>query len=127
MAKTAINVTDQDMAIYRATARKREEKERQELIKRAEKARSLAQRAAKLLKEQFGATEVTLFGSLARGSFFHRRSDIDLAVAGIESHDFWRACANLATLGSEFEIDLVDVDTVSPKLRLEIEREGVEL
>ncbi len=127
MAKTALQVTAKDMVIYRATARRREKQERQSLIQRAQQARIVAQQAAKLLKEQFGARQVILFGSLAQGGFFHRRSDVDLAVAGLKSQDFWRAWSALDTLGSEFETDLVAMETVSPRLRLEIEQKGIEL
>ena len=127
MVKTAAQVTDKEMAVYRATARQREEQERQAQAQRARRAWTLAQQAAALLKERFHARRVVLFGSLARRDFFHRRSDVDLAVEGIKSQDFWRAWSALDTLGCEFEIDLVDVETASPSLRLEIEREGVEL
>lgn len=127
MAKTAIQVTDKEMAVYRATARQREERERQEQAQRAQHARALAQQAAALLKEQFGATRVVLFGSLARRDSFHKRSDVDLAVEGIESQDFWRAWSALDMLGSEIEINLVDVKGASSALRREIERGGVEL
>ena len=127
MTKTAIQVTEQEMAVYRATARQRAEQKRQEQTRRAQQAWMLAQRAAALLKNQFGARRVLLFGSLARHDFFHQRSDIDLAVEGIKSRDFWRAWSTLDILGCEFEIDLVDVETASPSLRLEIERAGVEL
>ncbi len=127
MVKTAAQVTDEEIAVYRATARQREERERRDQARRAQRARVLAQRAAALLKERFGARRVVLFGSLARRDFFHRRSDVDLAAEGIRSQDFWRAWSVLDTLGCEFEIDLVDVETASPSLRLEIEREGIEL
>jgi len=127
VAKTAAQVTDKEMAVYRATARQREEQERREQAQRARRARTLAQQAAALLKERFDARRVVLFGSLARRDFFHRRSDVDLAVEGIKSQDFWRAWSALDTLGCEFEIDLVDVETASPSLRQQIEREGVEL
>ena len=127
MVKTAAQVTDEEMAVYRATARQREEQERQAQAQRAQRAWTLAQQAAALLKDRFDARHVVLFGSLARRDFFHRRSDVDLAVEGIKSQDFWRAWSALDTLGCEFEIDLVDVETASPSLRLEIEREGVEL
>ncbi len=127
MAKTAVQVTDEEMAVYRATARQREDHEHREQAQRVQHAWILAQRAAALLKDRFGARRVILFGSLARRDFFHRRSDIDLAVEGIKSQDFWRAWSALDMLGNEFEIDLVDVETASPSLRLEIEREGVEL
>ena len=127
MVKTAAQVTDKEMAVYRATARQREDQERKAQAQRAQRAWTLAQQAAALLKEQFDARHVVLFRSLARRDFFHRRSDVDLAVEGIRSRDFWRAWSALNTLGCEFEINLVDVKTASPSLRLEIEREGVEL
>jgi predicted nucleotidyltransferase len=127
MTKTAVQVTDKEMAVYRATARQREEQQRQAQAQRARRAWTLAQRAAALLKERFDAKRALLFGSLARRDFFHQRSDVDLAVEGIRSQDFWRAWSALDTLGCEFEIDLVNVETASPSLRLEIEREGVEL
>lgn len=127
MAKTAAQVTDEEMAVYRAGARRREEQERRQQAQRAQRAWMLAQRAAVLLKERFGARRVVLFGSLARRDLFHHRSDIDLAVEGIRSQDFWQAWSVLDTLGSEFEIDLMDIETASPTLRLEIEREGVRL
>jgi predicted nucleotidyltransferase len=126
MVKTAVQVTGEDMVVYRATARRREEQEHQELERRTQSAWMLAQRAAALLKGRFGAKRVILFGSLARSDFFHRRSDVDLAVEGIKSQDFWRAWSALDALGCEFDIDLVDIGGASPLLRGQIE-EGIEL
>ena len=126
-SKTAIQITDKEMDIYRATARRREQQERREQEQRARYAWKLARQAAALLKDRFSARRVLLFGSLARRDFFRRRSDIDLAVEGIKSRDFWRAWSALDTLGCELEIDLVDIETALPSLRLEIERQGVEL
>jgi predicted nucleotidyltransferase len=125
MARTASQVTDEEMAVYRATARQRAEQARQEREQCAQRARIVAHQAAALLKEQFGAQKVVLYGSLARQDFFHQRSDIDLAVQGIRNQDFWRAWAALDILGSEFEIDLVDVEAASPALRLQI-GQGIE-
>ena len=101
MAKTAIQVTDEEMVVYRATARRREERERRDLTHRAQRAQALARQAAALLRDQFGARRVILFGSLARGDSFHQRSDVDLVVEGIASQDFWRAWSALDTLVSE--------------------------
>lgn len=117
MVKTAAQVTDKEMAVYRATARQREEQERQVQAQRVQRSWALAQRAAALLKDQFNARRVILFGSLARHDFFHRRSDVDLAVEGIKSQDFWQAWSALDTLGCDFEINLVDVETALPSLR----------
>ena len=127
MAKTAIDITDQDMVVYRATARQQAAQEAQECIRRAQRAWDVAPQAAQQLKTRFGATQVILFGSLARQDSFHRRSDIDLVVEGIKSQDFWRAWSALDELGTEFEIDLIDLETASSALRQEIEREGIKL
>jgi predicted nucleotidyltransferase len=127
MAKTSGQVTDEEMAIYRTMARQREARARQEQEQRAERAGIAARKAAALLKERFGAREVVLYGSLARQDFFHQRSDIDLAVRGIRSQDFWRAWAALDLLGSEFDFDLVDAEAGSLALRLQIEQEGIGL
>ena len=52
MAKTAIQVTAEDMARYRATAQRQAEQERQMHLRRAEQARRVARDAAILLKER---------------------------------------------------------------------------
>jgi len=127
MAKTAILLTEEEMAVYRATARQREKQQHRERAARAERAWTHARRAAELLKAQFGARRVIVFGSLTQPDFFHRRSDVDLAVEGIASRDFWRAWSALDILGFEFEIDLIDVETAPPALCLAIEQQGVEL
>lgn len=127
MAKTALEITKEDMAVYRATAQRQQEVERQALRRRARRARQLAEQAAQILKKQFGARRVILFGSLASGDFFHQRSDIDLAVQGLKAQDFWRAWAALDQLGAEFEIDLVDIETTPAHLREHIDRQGVEI
>jgi predicted nucleotidyltransferase len=58
---------------------------------RRERAMLAARRAAEILRAEFGVQRVILFGSLATGSWFHRRSDIDLAVEGLDATDYWRA------------------------------------
>lgn len=81
-----------------------------------------------MLAKQSGISRIVLFGSRARGSH-HARSDIDLAVWGIENAvqylDFQEALEEqIPTLLS---FDLVDINgiAVSDELRSEIEKEGV--
>lgn len=63
----------------------------------------VAKEVASRLQRQFGATEVIVFGSLAKGQF-GEDSDIDLAVAGLKTADFFPALsaanANSITLAS---------------------------
>lgn len=127
MTKTALDFTAEDMALYRATTQRLKQQEAQEIRLRLERARAVAEQAARLLREQFGAERVVLFGSVARGFIFHARSDIDLGVEGLSDQNFWRAWAALDSLGSEFEIDLADLETASSALLDQIKQEGLEL
>ena len=120
-------ISPSQMEAYRRTARKREEEQRQAMLQRREAAWAVARQAAKLLKEQFGATRVVAFGSLAHGAWFNARSDIDLMAEGIPPEKFWRAWAALDHISGGFEIDLVAGEEVMRRWREVIERESVEL
>lgn len=115
------------MDMYQLTAQKRAEKQKQAITKRREKAWRLARTAASLLKEKFGATQVAVFGSLVHPQLFHRRSDIDLAVWGIDESEYYRAVSQLLSLDPDISFDLVEVEHASPRLREKIEREGQHL
>lgn len=87
----------------------------------------MAQQAAQILKDKFGATRVIASGSLTRSAWFHARSDIDLAAEGIAHEAFWRAWCALDTLDSPFEINLLALESAPEPLRARIVQEGVEL
>jgi predicted nucleotidyltransferase len=82
-----------------------------------------ARKAAKLLKSEFGAKEVILFGSLARRVGFTRWSDIDLASRGIPSEKFLTAMDTVLYLSPEFKIDLVELETCPLPLLKSIEKD----
>jgi predicted nucleotidyltransferase len=121
----SLEITPEQMAAYRATARRRAKDKRERTLQRFWAARRLAQEGAVLLRTRFGATSVWLFGSLAHEDTFGLRSDIDLAVRGIDPEEFFLAVAFLQDLSLDFEVDLVDIDRCRPALRAAIERTGV--
>ena len=86
-----------------------------------------ARQAARLLRRDFGAHKVVLFGSLAAAERFLPWSDIDLAAWGIPAEQYFRAVAAVTGLSAEFKIDLVDPADCKPGLAAAIEHEGVEL
>jgi predicted nucleotidyltransferase len=113
---------------YARTAQTRALARRAQLEARRNRAWAVARHAAVLLKEQFGAKRVVLFGSLTRGpGRFYARSDIDLAVWGLDERIYLRAVARLLDLDPEMEVDLVEAEFVRPALLAAIWREGVEL
>ncbi|MBQ9267780.1 MAG: nucleotidyltransferase domain-containing protein [Clostridia bacterium] len=65
------------------------------------------EKAVTILKE-YGATEVYVFGSIVNGKF-NENSDIDIAVRGLKSSEFYKV-ASILMFELENEIDLIDLD-----------------
>jgi len=127
MSKTAAQLTKQEKRTYREFARLQDEAERREMLARRDRALTVAREAARILKERFDVTRVLLFGSLATESWFHIRSDVDLAVEGLKREDYWQADCHLERIGDGFEIDLVDLSTAPPGLIQAIQRDGIQI
>ena len=91
----------------------------------------IAQEAAKVLKEQFNATHVVLFGSLLSPEKMHERSDIDIAVWGLGDEQLFSAWSRLDSLldsQAPFpHIDLVLVEKALPYMRKSIESMHLDL
>jgi predicted nucleotidyltransferase len=124
---TARELTPEEVAAYRAAARRRGEQEQRELALREKRAWALARRAATLLREEFEAERVVVFGSLVHTSCFTPWSDVDIAAWGIDPQDTFRAIGIVMDMDADIELNLVDVGTCSLSLRTTIEREGVAL
>ncbi len=123
----ALEVSPEAMAAYRATLHRREEQAKREQAERRERAWEVARRAAALLRERFGATQVLAFGSLVHGHWFSSTSDVDLAAWGLKGDDYFVAVARLQDISPEFEVDLIVMERCKPELREVILKEGVPL
>ncbi|AFY73454.1 putative nucleotidyltransferase [Synechococcus sp. PCC 7502] len=116
------------MQSYILTARAKEQANSKALEYRRSQAMEVAQEAAKILRSQFGATRVVLFGSVLSDPAnygFHQGSDIDLAVWGISDRLYFKAVGKVQGL-SEFAIDVVEPED-APSYILEAIAKGVEL
>jgi len=120
-------ILPEQMERYKRGARARLARQQDEAAARRSAAWVAARKAACLLKEQFAATRVVAFGSLAHGAWFGPRSDIDLAAEGIPPHAYWRAWCALDHAQHEFQIELVALESASERLLDEIARYGVDL
>ena len=87
-----------------------------------------AYRVASMLYEDFGATRVAVFGSLAEREWFSSRSDIDIAVWGLSDSAYLKAAYDVYYLSSEFKVDLVDFDSCKGRFRERIQSQiiGIE-
>lgn len=123
----AFNIAPEKMAEYRAGVRRREATRQATLDQRFELGWRLARQGAGILKTEFHAQKVVVFGSLVKRQRFFERSDIDLAVWGIPEHLYLRALGKLLDLTTEFSIDLVRIEEARDPIRQAVEAEGIEL
>ena len=121
MAKTALELTAEELSCYDPT------KNWQQSLapERWEKAWALVPQLATLLRDQFGATRVVVFGSLTDRDRYTRWSDIDLAAWDIPPDQFYRAAISVAEISPEFQVDLVDPNACRLSIQQAIEREGI--
>lgn len=102
----------------------RRHKHQQEMARqRAQKAWESLPKLVRLLSDNYGAERVILFGSLAREEFMIN-SDIDLAVSGMPSENYFKALGHLL-MESPYACDLVAIEDAPDLLRQRIEEDGV--
>ncbi len=129
MSRTALELTPQEWQAYqpaKAIERRKQSIEKQ-LQQRKQQAWQAARQAAQILREQFHAEKVVIFGSLAHEAWFTLWSDVDLAAWGIPPDRFYAAVGVVTELSEDVAIDLIDPETCRPTLRAVIEQEGIEL
>ena len=106
--------------------RLRREAHRRKLMEHKRLAREEAERLTGVLVEEFHVRRVLLVGSLAEGKRFHRASDIDLVVDGLQADLFFKAVGRLLRI-STFDVDLKPLDAMKPSVRARFEAKGVVL
>ncbi|MDE0085771.1 MAG: nucleotidyltransferase domain-containing protein [Candidatus Poribacteria bacterium] len=95
----------------------------EELLQRACEA---AQRVATVLYQDYGVSKVAVFGSLAELDWFHKNSDIDIAVLGISDDQCLnKICQKINADGPPHKIDLVDYERVNEYFRRRIQEQVV--
>ncbi len=91
---------------------------------RRRQAQEAAEACVQALKEQFGVRQVYLFGSLSGRGPWHSRSDIDLAVEGLEPEAYVRALSTLYQFLPEgIELDLITLEDAPPEMIARIKGE----
>lgn len=85
---------------------------------RRQAAWAIADQCSCILKQEFGATEVIVFGSLRGDAPWHNDSDLDLAVQGISSDRLLKAFDRLTSIvPSWLPFDLVAVERAQERVR----------
>lgn len=121
MAKTALDLTPEEWKQYKLP----QPAIAPEVKARWERAWQLIPKLAKLLREEFGAETIKVFGSAIDVAYFSAESDIDLAAWGISSKHYFAAALAVDEYNSEFKVDLVDPEQCRSQLREKIDKEGM--
>lgn len=126
---TALELAREERVSYLEAARRRPAPPDLAPVERHARERLLerAREAAAALKARFGVRRVLLFGSLAHVAWFAPDSDVDLAVEGLTSDDYWRAWRLAEEIIGERPVDLIEIEMAGESLRQAIRRYGVEL
>lgn len=96
----------QNYAPFIAAWKKRFSDQRKQREALRKEAYQEAKRCAEILRQEYGAKRVFLFGSVLDEDRFSERSDIDLAVEGLEGSSFFGAVGKLLQ-ESKFNIGMV--------------------
>ncbi len=58
---------------------------------------------------------------------FYAKSDVDLAVEGLDADDYWEAWRRVEEIIADRPVDLIDMETVTPSVLKAIQRYGINL
>ncbi len=122
--RTAKDLSPEELAEYR---RKLDQHFKNRKVDEAllQRAWQTAYRVAAMLYEDFGATQVAVFGSLAEWDWFSKGSDIDIVAWGIPSDKYFRAVAETLDFSQEFRIDLVSFESCKERFRERVQSQAV--
>ncbi|ESA35045.1 dna polymerase iii subunit beta [Leptolyngbya sp. Heron Island J] len=121
MAKTALELSPEEWKQFSLPQRSITP----EIKARWEQAWELIPKLAKLLREEYKAEKVQVFGSAIKLEYFSMTSDIDLAVWGMPANQYFLAATAAAEFDEAFSVDVVDVKSCRPSLLEVIETEGI--
>ena len=90
-----------------------------------ERAWQVAYEIATLLYDEFGATQVAVFGSLAEPISFTKSSDIDIAVWGLSDKTHSTAYWKVKDIDTGFKIDLINFDITKGIFQERIQQQAI--
>jgi predicted nucleotidyltransferase len=117
-------LTAEQLRLYRASAQHRRQRKAQCLTARHERAWRVVQQATQVLKADFGARDVMVFGSMLLPNRFHQHSDVDLAVWDLPEQAYYQAVGRLQGLDPDIAVDVIAMEDASPTLQATIRQTG---
>lgn len=110
----ADRTSDAEMQLMRKNYRQRQERRRRELEQRLETARKDFDRIVDHIARTYRPKRIWQWGSLIDGHHFSERSDIDIALEGIDDPKTFFAILGDAMDMSGLPVDVVQIETIHP-------------
>ncbi len=104
---------------------RREQSRRERLASRLERARNDAEEIIKHITRRYNPRRIYQWGSLVRGEHFSERSDIDIAVEGLERPETVFRILEDAENMTDFPVDIVELEKIAPEYAEGIRKRGV--
>ena len=122
--RTAKDLSPEELAEYRRRLDQhlQNRKVDEALLQRAWQ---IAHQVATMLYDDFGATQVAVFGSLAGRKWFSKGSDIDIVVWGLPGDTYLDALWETRNFSPEFKIDLVNFHSAKGRFRERIQSQAL--
>ena len=79
------------------------------------------------MREEFGATQILVFGSAVSADYFSGESDIDIAAWDIPIAQYLSAVLAVNEFYNDFKVDLLDPSLCRVVLQQKIEKEGIKM
>ena len=80
-----------------------------------------------MLRDEFGATKIKVFGSVVSADYFSDESDIDIAAWDIPIAQYLSAVLAVNEFHDDFKVDLLDPVLCRVVLQQKIEKDGIEV
>lgn len=110
----ADRTSDAEMQLMRKNFRERQERRRRELAERLEMARKDFDHIVDHIARTYRPKRIWQWGSLIDGHHFSERSDIDIAIEGVEDPKTFFAILGDAMDMSSLPVDVVQLETIHP-------------
>ena len=124
MKDTISEETRKEWFGYKSSLEKRDLAKKQELRDQYTRYLSLANKIAASLYQDFFVQHVYLIGSLLDFDWFHKSSDIDIAVEGLNPTLYFKAFIEVEKITKGIPFHLIDMNTIPVTFKTKIVSKG---
>lgn len=109
---------------YKQGLEKRNREKKEQLKKKFNLYLSYVEKVASMLYQDFNVKKVYLIGSLLDFNWFHKYSDIDIAVEGLDPGEYFQAYLRIEKITDGERFHLIDMKDINDEFIAKIREKG---